>query len=137
MCLDLRELEGARDLLRVALQTDETYFEPGHPTIALDQPNLALVLRDLGELAEACDLMRVALATCQQHLQPNHPTISTVQTNLSVILQYLGKLEEAQDLAWQAYQILLQNSGIQDSHTQTTKKIGEGIRLQLAERDHG
>ena len=53
-------MEEARDLLRKALASDEKTFEPGHPSIAISQSNLALVLKDLGQLEEARDLLRKA-----------------------------------------------------------------------------
>ena len=56
-------MEEARDLLRQALASDEKSFEPGHPSIAISQSNLALVLKDLGQLEEARDLLRQALAS--------------------------------------------------------------------------
>ena len=77
-------------------------FEPGHPSIATHQSNLALVLKDLGELEEARDLLRQALAVALQTFEPGHPSIATRQSNLAMVLKDLGELEEARDLLRQA-----------------------------------
>jgi len=54
------------DALRIsnmALVSAEKTFEPGHPSIATRQSNLAMVLKDLGQLEEAQDLLRKANQT--------------------------------------------------------------------------
>ena len=83
---------------RMALQLAESAFEPGHPSIAISQSNLAAVLQDLGELEEARDLLRKALTAAQNSFEPGHPSIAISQSNLALVLKDLGKLEEARDL---------------------------------------
>ncbi len=65
-----------------SLREAEASFEPGHPSIATRQSNLALVLQDLGELEEARDLLRQADRSCHDKLGPNHPSARTVLGNL-------------------------------------------------------
>jgi hypothetical protein len=65
----LGQLEEARDLLKKALASDEKTFKPGHPSIAIRQSNLALVLRDLGQLGEARDLESKAAAATRRRVQ--------------------------------------------------------------------
>ena len=96
------DYQAARHYFEKALAADQQSFEPGHPSIATSQSNLALVLLDLGELEEARDLLRQALAAAQQSFEPGHPRIATSQSNLAMVLQDLGELEEARDLLRQA-----------------------------------
>jgi tetratricopeptide (TPR) repeat protein len=83
---------------RQSLGLSEKSFEPGHPTIATRQSNLAAVLQDLGELKEARDLLRKALESAQKSFELGHPTIAIRQSNLAVVLKDLGELKEAKDL---------------------------------------
>jgi hypothetical protein len=87
---DLGELPEARDLLRAALAADERTFEPGHPSIATSQSNLAMVLRDLGELPEARDLLCVAHESLRARFGDEHPKTKLVRGNLDTILALLS-----------------------------------------------
>jgi hypothetical protein len=82
---DLGELPEARDLLRAALASDQRSFEAGHPSIALRQSNLALVLQDLGELPEARELMIQAYGSLQAKLGDDHSQTKVVRRNLESI----------------------------------------------------
>ena len=82
MLQDLGQFEEARDLLRKALASDEKTFEPGHPSIASRQSNLALVLRDLGQLEEARDLLRKAYRVYLDRFGPDHPHTRIIKGNL-------------------------------------------------------
>jgi tetratricopeptide (TPR) repeat protein len=93
---------AARHAAYTALASAEKSFEPGHPSIASRQSNLATVLQDLGQLDEARDLLRQALASAEKSFEPGHPSIATRQSNLATVLQDLGELEEARDLLRQA-----------------------------------
>ena len=84
--------------LREALASAEKTFEPGHPSIAIRQSNLAVLLERSGQLEEARDLLRQVLASDEKTFEPGHPTIAIRQSNLAVVLQDLGQLEEARDL---------------------------------------
>ncbi|MBV8904943.1 MAG: toll/interleukin-1 receptor domain-containing protein, partial [Acidobacteriia bacterium] len=59
----LGRYSDARRALTEALASSEKTFAPGHPSIAVGQSNLALVLKDVGQLGEARDLLRKALAS--------------------------------------------------------------------------
>jgi len=82
----------------MSLVSAEKTFEPGHPSIAIRQSNLAQVLQDLGQLEEARDLLRKALASAEKTFEPGHPSIAIRQSNLALVLKGLGQLEEARDL---------------------------------------
>ena len=56
--------------------------EPGHPSIAISQSNLAMVLQDLGQLEEARDLLRKAYRAYLGRFGPDHPGTQTVRQNL-------------------------------------------------------
>jgi tetratricopeptide (TPR) repeat protein len=73
---------AARRALDTALASDEKSFEPGHPSIAIRQSNLALVLKDLGQLKEARDLLRKSHTSFLERFGPDHPYTKTVKTNL-------------------------------------------------------
>src|SRR5579871_3668893 len=92
----------ARRSLARALASDEKTYEPGHPSIARSQSNLALVLQDLGQLEEARHLLQQALASSEKTYEPGHPSIARSQSNLALVLQDLGQLEEARHLLQQA-----------------------------------
>ena len=89
-----------------SLHEAEACYEPGHPSVASSQGNLALVLTDLGEPAEARDLLRKALAADEASYEPGHPSIATDQSILGVVLKELGELAEARDLLRKAYRSL-------------------------------
>ena len=89
-------MRGVR--LTMALAAAETTFEPGHPSIAIRQSNLAWVLQNLGQLEEARDLLRKALASEETTFAPGHPSIAIRQSNLALVLMDLRQLEEARDL---------------------------------------
>lgn len=72
-----RQASGA---LRAALASDQARFEPDHPSIAMRQGNLAMVLTDLGKTAEACALLRLAHGSFLRKLGPEHRyTVETVR----------------------------------------------------------
>ncbi len=85
-------------MFSMALASDAKTLEPGHPSIAAAQSNLASVLQDLGQLEEARDLLRTALASDEKTYEPGHPSIAIDQSNLALVLKDLGELEEARDL---------------------------------------
>ena len=72
----------AKGAMECSLREVEASYEPGHPSIAVSQSNLALVLQDLGELAEARDLLRKAYRSLHDKLGPNHPNTRKVLGNL-------------------------------------------------------
>ncbi len=87
---------------RQALMIASANFEPGHPSLARSQSNLALVLKDLGQLEQARDLLQQALAAAEQTYDPGHPSLARSQSNLALVLKDLGQLEQARDLLQQA-----------------------------------
>ena len=66
---------------RKALELSEKAYEPGHPTIATSQSNLALVLQDLGELKEARELAQKAYKCFLNKFGPGHPHTITAKRN--------------------------------------------------------
>ena len=72
-------MEEARELLRKALASDEKSFEPGHPSIARSQSNLALVLKDLGELEEARELLWKAYSASLERYGADNPATKIYQ----------------------------------------------------------
>ncbi len=117
---------------RKSLELAEKKFEPGHPSIARRQSNLALVLQDLGELTEARDLLRKALASDEKNFEPGHPSIAISQSNLAMVLKALGELTEARDLLRKAYEAFLKKLGPDDPYTKTVR--GHLDNIQRSER---
>jgi len=109
------------DLLRMALSSDQKSFEPGHPSIAIRQSNLALVLLDLGQLEEARDLLRMALSSDQKSFEPGHPEIAIRQLNLGGVLADLGQTDEAQPLFQASYDASLALLGQDHPLTKSAK----------------
>ncbi len=94
--------QDAKKMGHLALSLAQQSFEPGHPSIAIRQSNLALVLRDLGDLEGAKTLLSEALKSNQQSFEPGHPSIAIGQSNLAMVLQDLGELERAKTLLSEA-----------------------------------
>ena len=94
-----------------ALSIDQQNFEPGHPSIAIRQSNLATVLKDLGELPAAKQLLTEAFASAQQGFEPGHPSIAISQSNLALVLKDLGELPAAKQLLTEALASDQQNFG--------------------------
>lgn len=81
----LGELEEVRELLRAALASHEQIYAPGHPSIAIHQSNLAMVLQDLGELTElteARELLQHSYDSLEQKFGSEHPSTRIVKGNL-------------------------------------------------------
>jgi len=83
----LGRYSDARRALTGALASDEKTFEPGHPSIAIRQSNLALVLKDLGRLEEAHDLLRKAHGVYLSRFGPDHPGTQTIRRNLEGLVR--------------------------------------------------
>ena len=73
---------AARHAYSRVLASDEKSFEPGHPSIARSQSNLAAVLQDLGQLEEARDLLRKSYTASLERYRPDHPGTKTFKGNL-------------------------------------------------------
>ena len=71
---DLGELAEARDLLRLALASDQQTFPAGHLNIAIVQQNLAIVLWNIGEWDEARRLAQPAYTATLATFGPDHAT---------------------------------------------------------------
>ena len=84
-------------------------YPEGHAEVAVQQSNLALLLRDLGELAEARDLLRKALASDKLSYPPGDPQIAIDQSNLALVLQALNESADAREL--------LRNALASDEHS--------------------
>ncbi len=83
--LSLGRYRLAERFLRKALELDQGAFEPGHPSIATRQSNLALVLKDLGELEEARDLLEASHASFKRKFGQDHPNTKIVRENLAAV----------------------------------------------------
>ena len=69
-------------MLTAALESDQHSFEPGHPSIATSQSNLALVLQALGDWEGAKTLLIQSYEAFKNLLGEAHPSTLTVKGNL-------------------------------------------------------
>ncbi|MEA3276493.1 MAG: toll/interleukin-1 receptor domain-containing protein [Pseudomonadota bacterium] len=122
----------AEGFARKALALAQAAFEPGHPSIATSQSNLATVLKDLGELEEARDLLRQALAADERSFEPGHPSIATRQSNLALVLKDLGELEEARELLRTSHASFQRTFGQDHPNTKTVRANLAAVDAEIA-----
>jgi hypothetical protein len=67
------------------LEADQKSFEPGHPSIARSQSNLAMVLKDLDQLKEAKTLANQAYHSFLEKLGPEHYLTKRIKGNPDAI----------------------------------------------------
>ncbi len=72
-------------MLTQALESDQQSFEPGHPSIATSQSNLATVLQALGELEGAKTLLIQSYEAFMNLLGEDNPSTLTVKGNLEAV----------------------------------------------------
>ncbi len=94
------ELEEARELLKMALDTYQKTLDPGHPNISTVTSNLAVVLKDLGELEEARELLARALESVKKKFKTGHPMVATIESNLAYVLRELGGYGGGRGINW-------------------------------------
>jgi len=95
----------AEPLMWRALQIDELYFGPKHPSIATDLNNLALLLKATNRLSEAEPLMRRALQIDEASFGTQHHKVAIHLNNLASLLKATNRLSEAEPLMRRALQI--------------------------------
>ena len=84
--------------MRRALAIDEKSYGSGHPDVARDLNNLALLLLHTNRLPEAEPLMRRALAIDEKSYGPDHPNVAIRLNNLALLLHHTNRLAEAEPL---------------------------------------
>ncbi len=88
-------LAEGEQLAREALEIDRAALPAGHPNIAPDLSNLAVLLHSQNKLDEAEPLLREALAIFRAARPAGHPDIATGLSNLARAQQGLGQTAEA------------------------------------------
>jgi tetratricopeptide (TPR) repeat protein len=91
--------------MRRALAIDETVFGKGHPDVARDLNNLALLLKATNRLAEAEPLMRRALAIVETSFGKDHSRTAVQLNNLAQFLNETDRPDEAEPLMRRALAI--------------------------------
>ncbi|MEQ9424695.1 MAG: tetratricopeptide repeat protein [Cyclobacteriaceae bacterium] len=94
----LGDYNSARDLLELALKSDEKNFGAEHPSVAISQSNLSLVYRNLGDYERARDLLELALKSGEKNFGAEHPSVARIRSNLALVYKDLGDYERARDL---------------------------------------
>ena len=77
----LGDYEQARDLLKLALQSDINNFGEDHPSTATSRSNLALVYQALGDYEQARDLLKRALQSDINNFGEDHPSTAISRSN--------------------------------------------------------
>ena len=95
----------AEPLMRRALAIAEKSYGPGHPEVATDLNNLAVLLQDTNRLVEAEPLKRRALVIDEKSYGPDHPKVARDLNNLASLLQATNRLVEAEPLMRRALAI--------------------------------
>ena len=103
--------EIAEKLYRRALAIDEGSFGAGHPKVAVDLNNLAILLKDTNRLDEAEPLMRRALAIDEGSFGPGHPNVATDLNNLAGLLRDTNRLAEAEPMYERVVEIFEKSFG--------------------------
>ncbi len=95
---NLGRFELSRAYFQRALDLAEARYDPEHPSIAICQSDLALILRDLGQFEGAKELLERALIAANASYEPEHPRVLIPKSNLALALQDLDELERAKNL---------------------------------------
>jgi tetratricopeptide (TPR) repeat protein len=126
--------QDAKKMGYVALDLSLRSFEPGHPSIAIGQSNLATVLQSLGDFKGAKSLHAEALESAQLNFKPSHPTIAISQSNLATMLQGLGDLEGAKKLLVPSYKAFKNLFGENHPNTLTVKNNLQSVIDEIQEQ---
>ena len=85
LLLDTNRLKEAESLMQRALQIDETFYGPEHPTVAVRLNNLAELLRITNRVQEAEPLYQRALKIAETSYGPDHPEVANQAQQPGVI----------------------------------------------------
>jgi tetratricopeptide (TPR) repeat protein len=88
----------AKDLLAMAIQSDEKNFGENHPYTAVRYSNLALIFRDLGDYVNAKSLLEKAVSANEANFGENHFQTVVSYSNLALVLRDLGDYSAAKNL---------------------------------------
>jgi CHAT domain-containing protein/tetratricopeptide (TPR) repeat protein len=89
------DFRRARPLFERALESQERFLGPDHPTVAAAATNLAYVLSRTGDYEAARRLYERALRNWETSLGPDHPRVATALVNLARLDLATGKYPAA------------------------------------------
>jgi CHAT domain-containing protein/Flp pilus assembly protein TadD len=90
--------EEALDLGRRALEIDETFYGPDHPSVALELNRLGALLWRAGRLADAEPLLHRSLAIRERVFGADHAIVASSLNTLGLVLEGTGRAAEAESL---------------------------------------
>ena len=98
-------LAEAENLMRQALEVNESAFGKRHPLVARTLNNLVVLLIDTSRFDEAEMLVRRAREIQEAAFGETHPAVAACLNNYAQLLQETNRLEEAERLMRRALQI--------------------------------
>ena len=93
-----QEDDRAVVVAKKALEVAEKDDGPGHPRLALNLQNLALLYKDQGRYVEAESLCKRSLAIREKALGPDHPDVALSLNKLAALYFSWGRYAEAEPL---------------------------------------
>jgi tetratricopeptide (TPR) repeat protein len=114
--------EVAEFLLEKVLEASERKLGSGHPLVAFDLYNLALLYGERRKYVEAEPLLMRALTIQEQTLGTMHPDTANSLNNLAILNYILGKDSEAKSLLKRAVIISERVLGREHPNTQIQRK---------------
>ncbi|MEO0817427.1 MAG: tetratricopeptide repeat protein [Pseudomonadota bacterium] len=88
-----------------ALEIDEAYYGPNHPTMATRLNNLAQLLQATNRLGDAEPLMARVVDISEKAYDGNHPQVAIALNNLAQLLHDTNRLGDAEPLMRRALEI--------------------------------
>jgi len=133
------EFTEAENLMRRALEVDESVSGSTHPNVARDLNGLAALLRQQGRFAEAEPLFRRALEIDREISGARNPAVAKDLGNLALLLQHTNRLPEAESLMREAVDIENEVSGPEHPNVATALyNLAQLLQItsQLTESEH-
>lgn len=126
---DLRDLDGALELLEEAKEMNRRIYGDDHPELATNYNNIAGIHADRNDFASALAMYEQTLEIDIASLGDDHPYVHQDRLAIGVMQGLLGRAEEAERTLRQALDDTRRVSG--DEHPQTLNAMRElGVLLR-------
>lgn len=127
-------LQESEILFRKCIKISIRELGNEHPSVAVVQRRLGMVLVQLGNLQEGKELVELALRSMERSLGPMHPSIAATLLDLGNLYEQMGK----QDLAMNAYSRALEIRQVVSGyiHLETAVCLTRLAILQLKKQNY-